>query len=151
MEIDKIIDEIEDIVDLAWQVPMLGGKILVDSNEISQSIRNLRLTLPREIIQAKNIVSDRTRIMENAQNECESVYKKAEEKVRAMVDEHEIVKNAKISADEILKDSQAKINSIKSQAIAYLDKVFLKIEESMSSNLSEIKNTRKIIHDNIKT
>jgi hypothetical protein len=149
MDIDRVIDRIENIIDSAWQLPMSGGKVVVNSDEIFRILKDLRLSLPKEIIQAKNIIADREKILQNAQSDCEYVYKTAEEKVRQMIGESEIVKAAELRAEKILKNSQIRVNDIKSQAIDYLECIIAKLETTVSGNLSEIKKIKENIHENI--
>ena len=34
MEIERLIDELEDILEVSWHLPMTGGKALINTNEI---------------------------------------------------------------------------------------------------------------------
>jgi vacuolar-type H+-ATPase subunit H len=146
MKVHKLIDEMEDIIDSAWKVPMLSSMVIMDANEIMQILKKLRLSLPEEIIQAKNIISDQNKILENARHDCESVYKTAEKKVREMIDEHEIVKKAELKANKIMKETNKIVKDVKDELISYLDNVFLKAENCFNSSLSEIKKTRKDVN-----
>ncbi|MDR1240481.1 MAG: hypothetical protein LBK29_01180 [Oscillospiraceae bacterium] len=146
MDIERIIREIEDILDSSWQVPMSGGKVLVDSSEIIQALQDLRLMFPKEITQAKNIVADRDKILGDARKSCESVYKITEEKIRGMLDENEITKRAKSYSEKILKEARQSSEEMKSQAKSYINELIVKSEKFFISNLEEIRKTRQLIN-----
>ncbi len=52
MTVLELLEEIEDIVDTAPGLP-LTGKIMVDANEVLEIVREIRLSLPDDVQQAK--------------------------------------------------------------------------------------------------
>ena len=36
MEIDRLLDELEDVLEISWQVPLSGGKAFVDTKEVKK-------------------------------------------------------------------------------------------------------------------
>ena len=56
MEIDRLLDELEDVLEISWQVPLSGGKAFVDTKEVKRILEDVRLILPVEVVQAKKIV-----------------------------------------------------------------------------------------------
>lgn len=52
MTVLELLEEIEDIVDTAPGLP-LTGKIMVDANELLEIVREIRLSLPDDVQQAK--------------------------------------------------------------------------------------------------
>ena len=57
-------------------------------------IKEIRLKMPEDLKQAKWVREERERILEEARKEAEDVVKEAENRIIAMIDEHEITKKA---------------------------------------------------------
>ncbi len=146
MSIDKIIDDLHDIVDNSWGLPLSGGKIIVDSKEIRCLLEDLRLKLPKEIVQAKNIVQERAQIIESAKEEAERMLRASEEKIRTMVNQSEIVKNAQLAASKIISDAKISSKEVKVAANQYVDNLMKEIDQSVTSSLAELRKARQSLH-----
>ena len=79
MNIDDILDQMDEMLDKAWNLPLTGGRCVVDAEKVRDLIDDIRLNLPTEIKQAKQIVADRTDIISVAKAEAESIVRKAED------------------------------------------------------------------------
>lgn len=51
--IEDLIDEMYDVLDKGWKMPLSSGKVLVDSEEIRAILDDIRDVFPQEIGQAK--------------------------------------------------------------------------------------------------
>ena len=146
MSIDKTIDDLYDILDNSWHLPMSGGKVIVDTKEIRCLLEDLRLKLPKEITQAKSVVADRSKIIDDAKIEAEKILKASEEKVKLMINQSEIVKNSQQIASKIISDAKANAKEIKIAANQYVDDLMNQAEKIMSTGLSDIKKAKHVIH-----
>ena len=72
MRVLELLEEIEEIVDTAAGFP-LTGKIMVDSQELLEIVREIRAELPDEIQQAQWIKNERERIIAEARTQYEAV------------------------------------------------------------------------------
>lgn len=145
MEIDRLLDELEDVLEISWQLPLSGGKALVDTKEVKRILEDIRLKLPAEVIQAKKIVDNRTKILENTHTEAENIIKASEEKVKVMVSQTEIVKAANASARNIISEANSKAKEIINRAHKYMDGLIKNIDDTITQNLSEIKKARHML------
>lgn len=148
MGIDKIIDELYDILDNSWHLPLSGGKVIVDSKQIRCLLEDMRLKLPKEIIQARNVVADRSKIIDDARAESENLMRVSENKIREMVNQSEIVKNAQMVADKIVSDAKVSSKEIKIAASQYVAGVMKDAEKMLTAGLNEIKKARQAINAN---
>lgn len=146
MSIDKIIDDLYEILDGSWSLPLSGGKIIVDSKEIRCLLEDLRLKLPKELVQAKNIVKERSRILENAQEEAERLRRVSEEKIKAMVNQSEIVKNAQMAANKIISDAKLSSKEVKAAANQYVDNLMNEVDQTVTASLVELRKARQKLH-----
>ena len=87
MNVSSLLDELDEMIDSAWNMPLSGGKALVDAERVREIVDKIRSSLPQEIRQAKAIVSDRSQIIADAKREAETVVRVAEERARVMVNQ----------------------------------------------------------------
>ncbi len=142
MIIDEILDMMDDMLDDA-NTAFLSKKVVIDADKMRNCINDLRLNLPDEIRNAKNIVRDRQEIVSDANKEADQIVRRAEERAKVIVSNDEITKAAKQQAAEILTQAQAKAKDIRNAATKYIDDMLLQSEETLQNNLTEIKKTRQ--------
>ena len=92
MTIDELLDIMDETLEEATTLPFTGGKRMVDVEKVRDIMDDIRLSMPQEIKQARAIVEDRGRIVDDANKEAEAIIKRAEERARAIVAEQAIVK-----------------------------------------------------------
>jgi len=143
--IEDLIDEMYDVLDKGWKLPMSSGKVLVDSEEIRAILDDIRDVFPQEISQAKAIVADHGQIIAEAKRESESILHAAEERVKAMVSNEEIVRQAQSRANEILAQGQAQFKEMRKASNDYVDDLMRRADESLSESLTELRKTRQNI------
>lgn len=143
MIFEEILDQLDEIIDAAWALPLSGGKCLVDAEEMRDYVQQLRENLPAEIKNAKAIVQDRTEIIQIAKSEGEGIVCGAEEKARQLVAREEIVRQAEQRAKEILLQAQMKAKEIRKATNEYVERLLDSTEESVNEVLVGIRATKK--------
>lgn len=143
MNVEDLLDEIDEVIDKSFELPLSGGKSVIDVCKIKEILEELRLHMPREFRQAKAIVADRTQIIDDAKSEAESIINVAKEKAKAIVDKEEIVKSAQEKANDIIEKSNQKSREMKKVASEYVDDLMKRTDEALSEYLSEIRKTRQ--------
>ncbi len=151
MNIEDLIDELEDLIEESWNLPLTGGRVIVNSEKIKELTENIRLSLPNEIRQAQAIVKDRAQIIKDAKKEGESIVKVSEDRAKKMVVQSEIVKQAEAKAHKMIQDAQAQVLEIKKAANDYAENIMQKAEEVLSSSLIDIRNIKKEIKSSTKS
>lgn len=146
MEIEKLLNELEDMIEVSWHLPMSGGKSLLDAKEIQRIVEDLRLKLPKEIIQARKIIDEKEQMFENAKIEIEKMVETSKEKIQEMVNNSEITEKAKVLAGDIISDARSKANEIQQSANQYVDNVMKDLEKTMESKLSDIRKARTLLN-----
>ena len=101
MNVNELLDTIEDALEESANVPLSGGKRIVDVEQIRDYLDEVRAALPGELRQAQQIVNDRAQIVDSANAQAQAIVKKAEERARILVSDAEIVKAAQQRAAEI--------------------------------------------------
>lgn len=146
MNIDDMLELMDETLEDAFTMPLIG-KRMVDAEKLQGIIDDIRLKMPSEIRQARNIVQDRAEIVETARREAEEIIKKAEKRAEAMTSEQEIVKRSQQKAAEILQSAQQHSKEIRQSAKNYCERVLSQTEEQLMKSCSEIKTVRNSIRN----
>lgn len=136
MRVLELLEEIEEIVDTAAGFP-LTGKIMVDSQELLEIVREIRAELPDEIQQAQWIKNERERIIAEAKNQYEAVIDDAQKQADALVENNDITVRSKMRADELMKVTENTAKQLKIGTYDYLDGILYSFQGKME-HLSQL-------------
>lgn len=142
MSIEEILDQLDELIDRAWSLPLTGGRCVVDADKVRKLLDDVRLNMPTEIRQAQSIVADRTEIVNTAKKEAEAIIARAEKRAAALVEEEEIVRQSKSKAAEIAQQAQQQSREMRQSAKEFVDNILKNTEESLAASMNEVKNTR---------
>ena len=135
MEIFTLFDTLEDILDKSKKLPFTD-KSIIEKEEILEIMKEIRLKLPDELKQAKWIKEERGRIIAEAQKEADDIVKEAENRIIAMIDEHEITKKAYEQKTKIIETANEMSREMSKGTKDYADNILGDIETTIL-NLSE--------------
>ena len=130
MTILELLDEIDEIIETSSGVPLVK-KVMVDPDEISDIVKEIRQTLPDEIQQAQWIKNERQRILDEAKSEYESIIADAKKKAAALVENDEITVTAKAKADEIIRVAKENSQVMKMSILDYTDNMLYNLQEKV--------------------
>lgn len=142
MSIEEILDQLDELIDRAWSLPLTGGRCVVDADKVRELLDDVRLNMPTEIRQAQSIVADRTEIVNTAKKEAEAIIARAEKRAAALVEEEEIVRQSRSKAAEISQQAQQQSREMRQSAKEFVDNILKNTEESLAASMNEVKNTR---------
>ncbi len=142
MDVLKLIDEIEDILEEGSTVPF-SKKVLVDSDDILDIIKEIRIRLPDEIKQASWIKEEKQRILAEAQKDADNMINEAEYKLEELIDQEAITKAAKDRSEEIINKAQATAKEIRLGAMEYADSLLLETQEELKEVITMLNENRK--------
>ncbi len=142
MNTEDYLRQIDDILDAAWAMPLSGGKVVVDVEQIRSLLDSVRAAMPSEVKQAKNIVRDRTDIIDTAKREAETIIRNAEERRNQILSHDEIVRQAQEKASELLTATQKKARDMKKNAQEYTESLLRRAEEVLAQQTAELRQTR---------
>ena len=136
MRVLELLEEIEEIVDTAAGFP-LTGKIMIDSEELLEIVREIRSELPDEIQQAQWIKNERERIMTEAKNQYEQIIADAQKQAESLVENNDITVQSKMRADELMSVTEDTAKQLKVSTYEYLDGILYNFQGKMD-HLSSI-------------
>lgn len=131
MRVLELLDEIEEIIDNSSGFP-LTGKNLVDTEEILQIIKEIRVEMPEEIRQALLIMDERQRIMSEAKTEHESIIREARIQAEALIENDDITEKARARADEIIEAAEKSATTLKLNTFDYIDDILYTLQEKIT-------------------
>lgn len=167
LNVVELLEYLQDMVENSAKMP-ITGKVMIDKKEFNEVIEQIINYLPDQFKKAQWVVSEKDRILSDAQKEYETVKKETIEMMKQNVENHDIVKEAKIRANEIIalaqRDAKAirigsreystemltqldrEIENKRDELIRSMQESFEKIAKEIDENLSEASTT---IKDNI--
>lgn len=142
MDVLKLIDEIEDIVEAGSGLPF-SNKVMVDQSELLEIIKEIRIKLPDEIKQAAWIKDERQRILAEAQKDADTLMEDAEYRLKELIDQDEITKKANAMAEEIITKAQTNAKEIRIGSMEYADSLLLETQENLKETILLLNENRK--------
>ena len=76
MNVNELLDTIEDALEESANVPLSGGKRIVNVEQIRDYLDEVRAALPGELRQAQQIVNDRAQIVDSANAQAQAIVKR---------------------------------------------------------------------------
>ena len=149
--IEDLLDELYDILDKGWTMPLSGGKVFVDGDDIKQLLEEIRDVIPEEIKEARAIVEERDQIISQAQHEADTIIRVADEKAKAMVNQDEVVRQAQAKANDLIMQGQNKFREMRKASNDYVDDIMRRTDEALAETLAELRKTRQNIKATQKT
>ena len=168
MSIETILNDIDQIVEEAKSVPF-STKRMIDAEEISQLVEEIRLNMPVEITQAKKIAQERRDILNEAEANAEEIIAKARQRADLMVEEHQITKEARENALGIIQQAkeeagallnkartdarnmtdkaEAWSNDIRRNASSYVENIIRDTDETLTKSVNDVRKLRQSVRD----
>ena len=137
MEIFTLLETLEDLLERGRNVPF-SAKIIVDKEEMLDLIKEIRLKLPDELKQAKWVKEERQRILAESQKEADGIVKEAENRIIAMIDEHEITRKAYDQKTEIIETANEMSREISQGTKEYANNLLNSTEKVLTDSLAKL-------------
>lgn len=140
--IDKILEE-------AKKLP-LSSKVMIDADELGLLLKEIKVSLPEELKQARWISEERKKIITEAHVEADDIITEAQDKV----EEHELVEMAKKKAAgimektnkaaiEIKEQANSEAEVIRNSALEYTDEILAKVQKNLDTFVDTIIENRR--------
>ena len=164
--IETSLESIDRLLAEAKGMPF-STKLLIDEEELSRLVEDIRLNMPVEITQAKKIAQERRDILNDAEAQAEGIIAKARQRADVMIEEHQITKEAKLAADGILNQAREDANRVRSDAkayaqatvdkadkwsddicksaSAYVDKIIRDTDETLTKSVNDVRKLRQSV------
>ena len=101
MDILHLVDRLEELFNESRPIP-LTHNVIIDEDKILDIIDQMRVTIPDEMKKAQQVLSQRDRILAQAQEEANRTLKLAREKSEKLIERDPIIQAAHAQADDII-------------------------------------------------
>lgn len=139
MTVNELLNDLEDLVDSAWALPLSGGKAAIPVENVQKIIDEIRISLPKEVRQSKMIVADRKDIIDDAKKEAEKILADSEKRAQRLVNENEITKQAQTRANKMLAQAQSQTTELRRITNEYVDNLLSKSEATLAKTTNDLK------------
>jgi len=117
-------------VDHGWRVP--GKRVAIDETQFLDLIDQMRITIPAEIKQAREIQEERDRYVAQAHEEARQILAQAREDAARLLDEHKLRQVAEEHAETIKKRAEQEARRVREGADEYAETRLLEMRETLS-------------------
>ena len=107
MDILHLIDRLEELLGEARRLPV-GGGVVLNRGKLADIVDRMRVAVPREVYDAREIVEQRDQVLREAGDEAEQLLAQAREQLEARIAETEVVKAAQKRAADLVADAQGR-------------------------------------------
>lgn len=139
MDIDYLIDQLESLRDRGIQVP-LTKMVLIDEDHFLRVVNQLRISVPKEVQEAKQLQQERDRIIAQAQERAQNITALAEQQAEELLAEHNIARRAEERERAILERAHEEADAIRAEADAYALRVLRELHEQLEAFQSTVRN-----------
>ena len=144
LDIEYLIDRLEELLDRGTRVPMTT-RVVIDENEYLRLIDQMRISVPQEIKNARQVEAEREARLAAAQEQAEAMIQAAHERCDGMVAEHVVLAQAQQRADEVLTHSYQEASRIRGEADAYALEVLHRIAAQLESFGQTVQNGIRLL------
>lgn len=147
MNIEHILEELENLLLEAPRVPFTN-KRMIEEDDLARLLDELRDALPGAVMEANHIITDRQRILEDAQREAQNIVDQGKSYVSKLTDENIITRQAQDQANDIINQARKAAYELQCDANAYADNVFTHLENNLEKALEVIRQGHTNINQN---
>ncbi|WP_094605505.1 hypothetical protein SPSIL_022030 [Sporomusa silvacetica DSM 10669] len=138
MSIDKLLDEMETILVEATRLPFTNKRV-IEEDDLAKFLDEFRELLPKELDEAKRIIADRQRILDEAQKEAQNIVEQAKTYVIKLTDENLINKQAQEQANDLMTQASLTAKNLQNDAVNYADEVFKHVLNNLEQTLEVVR------------
>ena len=142
MDTRKLLEELENVIMNAGDVPFTNKK-MIDGDEVARLIDAINQSLPNELDSARRIVSDKERILLEAEKKADDTIAQAKDYIARITEESELVKQAQERANEVVSSANKSAEELKTGSVTYATDVLKYLETNIENVLEDLKKNRE--------
>ncbi len=138
MDILYLLDRLEDVLTSSTKLPIIN-RTLVDEQECLDIIDQIRVAIPEEVRQARQLNAMREDVLANARRLAERTIQEAQERAALMVKEQALVRSAESLAAEVRAAAYREADEIRRGADEYAYRVLAALEAQLDQVMRSIR------------
>jgi len=139
MDILQLIDRLEELFNEGKAIPFTHN-VAVDEDRMLDIIDQMRISIPEEVKKAQQLLTQKDRVMAQAQEEANRTIEIAREKADELIKKDNIVAEAGRRADQILSQARADAEATRHEADDYIVVSLGRVQEEMERLLNQVRN-----------
>lgn len=139
MDILHLVDRLEELFNESRSIPFTHS-VVVDEDRMLDLIDQMRMTIPEEIKKAQQLLSQRDRILAQAQEEGNRTIILAKEKGDLLLERDPIVQAAQSRVDLIVQQARVDADLSRKEADDYVLDALTRLEMEMERSLTQVRN-----------
>ena len=148
MDILHLIDRLEEILNESRPLPFTHN-VVVDEDKILDLIDQMRVAIPEEVKKAQQLLSQRDRILAQAQEEANRTLAIAREKSEQLVERDAVVQAAHARAEQIVAQSRADIQGTRREADEYALDTLTRLEMELDRSITQVRNGIRTLQNDL--
>jgi len=146
MDILQLIDRLEELFNDGKPIPFTHN-VAVDEDRMLDIIDQMRIAIPEEVKKAQQLLSQRDRVMAQAQEEANRTLDLARDKADGLVKKDGIVQEAERRAEQILSQARADAEATRLEADDYVIEIFGHLQEELNRSINQVNNGIRVLEE----
>ena len=139
MDILQLIDRLEELFNDGKPIPFTHN-VAVDEDRMLDIIDQMRIAIPEEVKKAQQLLSQRDRVMAQAQEEANRTLDLARDKADGLVKKDGIIQEAERRAEQILGQARADAEATRIEADDYVIDTLGRLQEELNRSINQVNN-----------
>lgn len=139
MDILHLVDRLEELFNESRPI-WFTHNVIVDEDRMLDLIDQMRVAIPDEVKKAQQVLSQRDRLMAQAQEEANRTLSLAHEKSEGLVEQSAIAEAARIRAREIEQEAAIIAEETRREADVYVIETLTRLENQLEISLNQARN-----------
>jgi hypothetical protein len=139
MDILHLIDRLEELFNESRAIPFTHN-VVVDEEKMLDLIDQMRVAIPEEMKKAQQVITQRDKLLAQAQEEANRTLALAREKGEQLIERDSIVQNAQSYAEDRATDIIAEAEQTRVEADHYVVETLTNLELELERYLNQIRN-----------
>ena len=111
MDILHLVDRLEEMASEARRLPV-GGGLVISRQRLLDVIDRMRVAVPREVYDARDVLQRRDQVLQAAQQEAAHLVEESKTEIEKRLEQTEVVKAAEERARELLAEAQTRARDL---------------------------------------
>ncbi|OGO35923.1 MAG: hypothetical protein A2W35_11935 [Chloroflexi bacterium RBG_16_57_11] len=139
MDILHLVDRLEELLNQSRPLPFTHN-VMVDEDRMLDIIDQMRVAVPDEVKKAQQLLSQRDRILAQAQEEANRTLAIAREKSEQLLERDSIVQAAQARADQLINQSRVDLIKERQEADQYVVDQLSRLEIELERAITQVRN-----------
>ena len=139
MDILHLVDRLEELLNQSRPLPFTHN-VMVDEDRMLDIIDQMRVAIPDEVKKAQQLLSQRDRILAQAQEEANRTLAIAREKSEQLLERDAIVQAAQARADQVINQARVDAEKERLDADQYVVDQLSRLEMELERTMTQVRN-----------